>query len=180
MNNYVFLPYSEKFPTLFRNEEKRIRKVVGKEPVIEHVGSTAVPGLGGKGVIDICVAVPKKEMKHVSAKFDSELGYSYQPDAGVDGMRLFHHIDLVGEDNIKRHYHVHITFPESSDYKEMIAFRDYLKNNPKEARKYADVKRKAVKLVGGLSSKKRLKEEYMFMKQGLIKEIIRKALQDKP
>lgn len=66
MKKYVFKPYKESFPELFDNEKKRIAALLGTDPVIEHIGSTAVPGLGGKGIIDIAIAVKKENLSQVS------------------------------------------------------------------------------------------------------------------
>lgn len=48
---YVFKPYLQCFPTLFNQEKERIVKHLDQDIMIEHVGSTAIPGLGGKGII---------------------------------------------------------------------------------------------------------------------------------
>ena len=66
MKKYLFKPYSKIFPDLFEREKERISSHIKEDLVIEHVGSTAVPGLGGKGIIDIAIAVSKKEMESVS------------------------------------------------------------------------------------------------------------------
>ncbi|MCL4366030.1 GrpB family protein [Patescibacteria group bacterium] len=68
MKKYVFRPYDINFPKLFEKERERIRKVLGKSDLIEHIGSTAVPSLGGKGIIDICIATDKKNLKVISKK----------------------------------------------------------------------------------------------------------------
>ena len=51
MKKYVFKPYNPKFPVLFEQEKQRIASHLKEKAPIEHVGSTAVPGLGGKGII---------------------------------------------------------------------------------------------------------------------------------
>ena len=52
-DKYIFRPYNPIFPELFKNEKERMEKILGDNLKIEHIGSTAVMGLGGKGVIDI-------------------------------------------------------------------------------------------------------------------------------
>jgi GrpB-like predicted nucleotidyltransferase (UPF0157 family) len=47
-DKYFFRPYNPIFPKLFENEKIRLRKALGKTVQIDHIGSTAVPGLGGK------------------------------------------------------------------------------------------------------------------------------------
>lgn len=50
MKKYVFKPYDSVYPKLSEAEKNRIRKVLGSNDLIEHIGSTSVPGLGGKEV----------------------------------------------------------------------------------------------------------------------------------
>ncbi len=57
MKKYVFKPYGKIFPELFLKEKERISGSLGAGAVIEHVGSTAVPGLGGNGIIDIAIHI---------------------------------------------------------------------------------------------------------------------------
>ena len=63
MNKYIFKPYHEIFPKLFEQEKLRLSKYLTGEYMIEHIGSTAVPGLGGKGIIDIMISVSKDKMR---------------------------------------------------------------------------------------------------------------------
>lgn len=60
-----FQPYDPIFIQLFEAGKERLLKFLGKQYPIEHIGSTAVPNLGGKGVTDICIIVPKKEQEKV-------------------------------------------------------------------------------------------------------------------
>jgi GrpB-like predicted nucleotidyltransferase (UPF0157 family) len=60
MKKYVFKPYSKNFPELFQKEKERIVSNLNLPLVIEHIGSTAVPGLGGKGIIDIGIATDRR------------------------------------------------------------------------------------------------------------------------
>ena len=58
MDKYVFRDHSPKYKSFFEFERKKIAKILLKAKV-EHVGSTAISGLGGKGIIDIMIGVPK-------------------------------------------------------------------------------------------------------------------------
>src|SRR5258708_39095278 len=78
MKKYVFKPYSKIFPELFEKEKQRILVHVKTALTIEHIGSTAVPDLGGKGIIDIAIAVNKQELDSVSKQLQS-LGYEFRP-----------------------------------------------------------------------------------------------------
>ena len=141
MKKYVFKPYSETFPKLFEKEKKRIMAHIKQPMVIEHVGSTAVPGLGGKGIIDIAIAVPQDEMQTL-IKHLQTLGYEYRPTFSTPD-RAYFVIYLPDDEEGTRRYHVHLTFPESQEWKELLGFRDYLRTHPQEAQEYADLKKKA-------------------------------------
>src|SRR5579862_6481618 len=76
MKKYVFKPYSKIFPLLFDQEKLRLASHLKGDLKIEHVGSTAVSQLEGKGIIDIAIAVDKKEMDSISKQLQ-ELGYEF-------------------------------------------------------------------------------------------------------
>jgi len=141
MKKYVFKPYSPIFPVLFRKEKERIASLVKTILAIEHVGSTAVPGLGGKGIIDIAIAVNKQDMDSVKAQLQN-LGYEFRSKGSTQD-RLFFRIDNPDPEEEKRRYHVHLTYPESNEWQELIGFRDYLRNHPEEVQEYGEMKRKA-------------------------------------
>lgn len=167
MKKYVFKPYDPVFLQLFEAEKNRIRKVLGENDLIEHVGSTSVPGLGGKGVIDLCIATNKKYLKAVSKKLQ-EIGYEFGPKGGSKE-RLFHKISLEDSNKKLRTYHVHVTFTESQEWTDVIVFRDYLRAHPDEAAKYAEIKKIAAKRAN------ENREVYMKTRRPLIEEMIKKA-----
>lgn len=81
---YVYKSYSTIFPDLFQKEKERITSSLVNAIAIEHVGSTAIPGLGGKGIIDIAISVSKEEMEHASSILQ-KLGYIEMPFNNPDG-----------------------------------------------------------------------------------------------
>ncbi len=92
---------------------------------IEHVGSTAVPGLGGKGIIDIAIGVEKECMEDIKNKLQ-ELGYEFRPSFSTPD-RFYFIIYLPDPEEDRRRYHIHLTYLESKEWKELIGFRDYLR-----------------------------------------------------
>ena len=156
---YVFKPYSKNFPSLFSCEKARIARSIAECLDIQHVGSTAIPGLGGKGIIDIAIAVRRGDFETVSRKL-AELGYDLREHRSTEERR-FLRADLPdGEETIRR-YHIHLTFPESGDWRDLIAFRDYLRRHPREAEKYAQLKKEAAILANGDGSEyRRLKSPF--------------------
>lgn len=129
------------FPKLFDEERIRISSHFKTALRIEHVGSTAIPNLGGKGIIDIAIAVNRKDMESASKQLQS-LGYEFRPVFSTPD-RFYFLIYLPDPDEKNRRYHVHLTYPESDDWKGLLEFRDYLGNHPGEAQEYAEMKKHA-------------------------------------
>ncbi len=168
MRKYVFKPYNDIFPTLFEKEKKRLSSYISGQYSIEHAGSTAIPHLGGKGIIDIYITAPEKELETIS-KAVEKAGYTPQKRVS-DDLHIFHKLDVPDPIDSTRRYHIHINIPEANDYKNAILFRDYLRNHPQEAKKYAEVKMKAAQVAN------EDKDTYMAIKEPVIQEILRKAL----
>lgn len=162
MKKYVFKAYNPIFPELFLREKERISSLIKASQAIEHVGSTAIPGLGGKGIIDIAIAVQKQDIEPVTQQLQ-KLGYEFRSAFSTPD-RSFFVIDFPDPMEGTRRYHVHLTYPESDDWKGLLAFRDYLKAHPKEAEEYADLKRKAVLEADQDGEKYRKLKEPMFQK----------------
>lgn len=168
MNKYVFKSYNPIFAKLFQKEQTRLRKVLGKSTLIEHVGSTAIPGLGGKGIIDILIAAPKNEIQDTSEKLQ-KAGYEFRPQASTE-TRLFFRQDLPDSIESVRRYHIHLTLAGSTDWTEILAFRDFLLTHPKELEKYQEIKIKAADEAKGEGQK------YKGLKEPFIQEIIKRSL----
>lgn len=162
MKKYVFKPYSKIFPELFRKEKERIAPFVTKALAIEHVGSTAVPGLGGKGIIDIAIAVPREEMDLATKQLQS-LGYEFRQ-AHSTPDRAYFIIYLPDPEEETRRYHIHLTYPENKEWEEFIGFRDFLRTHPAEVQEYAELKRKAALEANHEGEKYRKIKEPMFKK----------------
>ncbi len=141
MKKYVFRPYSKIFPELFQKEKDRIAFQLKPLCIIEHIGSTAIVGLGGKGIIDIGIATNKEDMEIVSRHLQ-ELGYEFRPTYSTSE-RFYFIIYLPDPEEGIRRYHMHLTYPDSQDWKSLIGFRDYLRSHPEEVHAYAEIKKVA-------------------------------------
>jgi len=167
MEKYRFRRYGKDLPILYRRDLVALKKVIPKYASVEHVGSTAVKGLGGKGIIDIVIAVPKARISKAKGLLEA-VGYEFRPDAG-DKDRLFFKKDYVSRGKVRR-IHLHLTYYNSKAFIEMVAVRDYLIMHKGEARKYEEIKRKAVKKAEGDGKVyKKLKNQYL-------KRLTRKAI----
>lgn len=161
MKKYVFKAYSSSFPKLFQQEKERITFTVNLPLMIEHVGSTAVPSLGGKGIIDIAIAVDRKTMKKVSEQLQS-IGYEFRPAFSTPERLYF--ITYLTDLEENRRYHIHLTYPENSEWKNFLRFRNYLRDHPQEAQEYAKLKERAALEANGEGEKYRQLKEPIFKK----------------
>ena len=71
LKKYSFNKYSKKYHQLFNKEKIKLKKIFLKAKV-EHIGSSSIKGLGGKGIIDIAISVPKKEIQSTRKKLQKE------------------------------------------------------------------------------------------------------------
>lgn len=156
-------PYNKKVKKSFQKEKGRILKTIGNFEV-HHIGSTAVPGLGGKGVIDILVGISHWEQAGEIIDNLKKLGFSHiHP---KEKGRIFLSKDTsLSLNNI----HIHIAVKQSKAYKELLFFRDYLRRNRKEAKNYYNLKLKWL----GKSSTNR--EKYQKLKSKYINRILKKS-----
>ncbi len=130
---------------MFEQEQMRLEAVLGSIVItIEHVGSTAVPGLAAKPIIDLLVGVRSLvEARSSCLEPLQALGYTYiaEYESWLPGEMLFR----KGMPGPWTH-HAHLMEPSSPRWDEYIQLRDYLRRRPEIAGAYADLK-KALALV---------------------------------
>ena len=139
------VPYDSKWPALFKKEKEKLTPIFGDNLVaIMHIGSTAVPGLNAKPVIDILPIV--KDIAAVDGlnKAMAKLGYLARGECGIAGRRYF----TKGE--VTRTHNIHAF--QADNYAPIfrhIAFRNYLRSRPQVAKTYAELKEKLATLFPG-------------------------------
>ena len=129
--------YNPQWPTHYEEDKAEILRVIGdKVQAIEHVGSTAVPGLGAKPIIDVMVAI-----RHLSEAPECieplrSIGYEYVPEYEefIPERRYFH------GGPPEHHKHLHMVEQTSWFWKRHLLFRDYLRAHPEAARQYQKLK----------------------------------------
>lgn len=127
-------PYSDEWPALFRTEAAQLQAAIGAHVLdIQHVGSTAIPGLPAKPILDIGVAVDNFEAAAVCIQPLAVLGYRYRGEAGI----LRRHYFVKGDPVT---HHLHMNEIQSADWQQQIAFRDYLRQHPAAVHAYATLK----------------------------------------
>jgi len=167
MRKYVFRKYNPEYRALFTSEKRKIAKALGSTAKIEHVGSTAIPNLGGKGILDIIVGVSKPKFGEAKRKLE-KAGYEFREKASYPE-RLFFRIDCPYKSR-KRRVHIHLTRFNGQDWKEMIGFRDYLLKHPEAVEQYVKIKQLGVKKALGDG------KIYRKHKENFIENILREVL----
>ena len=133
--------YQEEWPKIAALEIKKLLDILPKQHIIDlqQVGSTAIPGMSAKPVIDIQIAVDSLDaIKPMAIKILKELGYEYW-DKNPDPDRLFFAKGMPPF-GTQRTHHIHIVEPNSRHWREKILFRDYLQNNSEARLKYEALK----------------------------------------
>lgn len=165
MDKYVFKPWSDRYLGLFQIEKDRITSFLEEDLIIEHVGSTAVPGLGGKGIIDIGIGSQKEKLVNLISRIEA-LGYEYKAKHSTANRHFFTR-DLPDGNNMQK-YHLHLTNVECKEWQELLRFRDYLITHPEAAGRYSKLKEEAAGQVCGDG------KAYRDLKQPLIAEFLEK------
>ncbi|WP_435196534.1 GrpB family protein [Natronomonas sp. EA1] len=129
--------YDPAWPKLFEAERDRLREWLPDAVAIEHVGSTAVPGLAAKPVLDITVALPSlAHARAHRARLEAE-GYEYRPnDPVID--RAFY---AKGPRDCRTHY-LSLTAFGSDTWRDQLEFRDALRGSEELRAEYEALKRR--------------------------------------
>lgn len=135
----VVVAYDSAWPVRFRKEARRVAIALrGVGSAIEHIGSTSVPGLAAKPVIDLLVGVPSLETLGDREPRLVVAGYEYVPayETKVPDRRFFRRC-LRG----LRTHHLHVVALGGTGWVRYLAFRDRLRADPEVAASYAELKR---------------------------------------
>jgi GrpB-like predicted nucleotidyltransferase (UPF0157 family) len=127
--------YDPSWPVLFEQLRKRVlENLDGMVVAVEHVGSTSVPHLPAKPLIDFDVVVRPDDVPAAMAALE-RLGYRHQGDLGVKGREAFRWTAQGPE------HHLYVCPQGSPAFHRHLLVRDYLRKHPEEARRYAELKR---------------------------------------
>lgn len=128
------VPYDPAWPLLFAQEAERIRVSLGALPVaLEHTGSTAVPGLAAKPILDILGGHPQDADVSSYISAIERAGYVHRGEQGIPGRHFFRRGD-------PRSYHLHLAVRDGSFWREHLAFRDALRRDPRLRAEYEALK----------------------------------------
>ncbi len=133
----VVLPYNPEWKTDFEKIKKEIETALGDlAEKIEHVGSTSVEGLSAKPCIDIDVVIKDYSVFQDVVRSLGEIGYIHEGNLGIEGREAFKYSDKPHLQN----HHLYVCPKNSEELRRHIAFRNFLRNNPDEARRYGAIK----------------------------------------
>lgn len=135
MRKIEVVPYENHWVEKFQQEAKRLQEAMPEVVKIHHIGSTSVPGLAAKPIVDMIMEV--KHIEHVDSwnpQFQ-KLGYIVKGENGISGRRFF----IYGTEE-KRSYHLHVYEKGNQEIARHLAFRDYMMSHCEEARAYVRLK----------------------------------------
>ena len=167
MRRITVVEYDEQWPARYEAESTVLQITLGEViSRIHHIGSTSVPGLSAKPIIDILLEVcDLDELDQLNVAME-RAGYRVRGENGIPNRRYF----TKGED--QRSHHVHAFGVGDPQIVKHLAFRDYLKKNKKEAEEYAEIKHAAA-----LASEDNI-HRYSALKADFIVHHLRLALVD--
>jgi len=162
MQKVKLFSYNKRFPEIFQKEKRKILRILS-DIEVHHIGSTAVPGLSGKGIIDIIIAIKDWRKKKGTVNLLKELEFTHiHPE---EKERIF--LSRIGPTKYGD-THIHLVRKNSKGYKEILFFRDYMRTHKKEAQEYLKIKERSIKRY------KKDRNKYTLSKDKYIKEILKR------
>ncbi|MBD2465859.1 GrpB family protein [Oscillatoria sp. FACHB-1407] len=162
------VPYCQAWPDAFEIEAQRIVTALDENVVaVYHIGSTAIPNIYAKPIIDLLVVVHDITQVDEQIEAMEALGYEALVEFGIPGRRYFRKNNELGV----RTHHVHTFESNSSEIERHLAFRDYMIAHPEDAHQYSELKRELVKNLHWSDI-----EGYMDGKNEFIKEMEQRAI----
>lgn len=161
----IVVPYDPAWPALFDSLRRRIEPVLaGVDVTIEHVGSTSVPGLAAKPIIDMDVVVASADLVPEAIERLGQVGYVHTGDFGIPGREA-----LKKPTEMRECHYLYVVVAGNQAHRDHIDLRDYLRAHPTEAERYAATKQQAAHLLV------RDRPSYFVAKEPLIRELLQRA-----
>lgn len=129
--------YQTHWPHLFQNEQQCLQEILKDIVDIQHVGSTAVPGLAAKPIVDLLIGLQTFEKTAAPIAVLKTLGYEYLGEAGVPGRLYFR----------KRHpyaFNAHLVQWDSEQWNNNLLLKDFLREHPNAADRYGQHKQELI------------------------------------
>ena len=161
MRNIVVVPYNSDWENEFERIKSELVSMLSDIISVEHVGSTSVPGLYAKPIIDIDIVIEKENFDKVKEQL-AKAGYFHVGDLGIIGREAFKYQD---KSHLMEH-HLYVCDKDSDELRRHLALRDFLRDNVEYCKKYSDIKLEmAIKYPHDIDA-------YILGKQSVILEIL--------
>lgn len=136
MRTIVVVDYDPNWPEAFERLRSQVWPAVGEVALaVEHIGSTSVPGLAAKAIIDLSVVVRAEADIPVAIERLAPLGYVHRGDLAVEGREAF------DSPYASPAHHLYVCPPASLGLANHLAVRDYLRMHPEAVKEYGDLKK---------------------------------------
>jgi GrpB-like predicted nucleotidyltransferase (UPF0157 family) len=137
MRRIEVVDYDPSWPNTFESLRSRLWPALADVALsIEHVGSTSVPGLAAKPIIDISIMAPENPDVPIGISRLATLGYIHQGDLGIKGREAF-----TNPDGLPRH-NLYLCPRDSVALANHLALRNYLRTHPEAVREYGELKKR--------------------------------------
>ncbi|MEV6416341.1 GrpB family protein [Kribbella sp. NPDC051718] len=155
--------YDSRWPAWFDEIRVSLERLLDGVPCeIEHVGSTAVPGLAAKPIIDVDVVVPAVDQVAAATAALVSGGYEHEGELGITGREAF---GLPAQ--VARYHHLYVVVADNKAHRDHVLLRDRLRADPEALARYAARKRELAPLL--LTDR----SAYVDGKRALIEELLR-------
>jgi GrpB-like predicted nucleotidyltransferase (UPF0157 family)/GNAT superfamily N-acetyltransferase len=142
INTLTVVPYQSEWPAIFEKEANLIRRILGNNcHTIHHVGSTSIPGMPAKPIIDMIPVVANIQQVDEMAAEMVKLGYLAKGEGGM----LFRRFFIKSTDT--EAFNVHVYEEGAGEVDRLIKFRDWMRSHQDEADEYANLKMKLAALL---------------------------------
>jgi GrpB-like predicted nucleotidyltransferase (UPF0157 family) len=132
--------YNPLWPSIFQKEAEIVREILGETCLeIHHIGSTSIPGLSAKPIIDIIIVVNDLLILDTNSKALEKINYVAMGEYGIPGRRFF------WKSPEHRRFNIHLFEKGNSEIERHLAFRDYLREHPGVASGYGAIKKALTK-----------------------------------
>lgn len=133
----IIADYEPNWPVQFEEIKAQVAERLGGLAVtVEHIGSTSVPGLAAKPIIDMVVVVRSKDDVSEGIRLLATLGYEHEGDLGVEGREAF----SIPSDTPE--HHLYLSASDARELKRHVAFRERLRRDSRARQDYEQLKRK--------------------------------------
>ena len=145
----VVVEYDKEWPQDFLKIKTELQKAITVMSNIQHVGSTSIPGMKAKPIIDIDVGLENWSDFEAVKRALAEIGYEHEGDRGITGREAFCRNEKVHNEILDSiDHHLYVCSVDNEEFKRHILFRDYLRSHDEARDRYNQIKEEILAKVG--------------------------------